>query len=95
MRFKRRHLPILLFFVVAACQEEKALQTPLPPPQVTVIETQAQDVDVSIEFVGQTHGAEDIAIRARVEGFLEGIHFEEGSDVKQGQLLYTLESQPY
>ena len=48
-----------------------------------------------IEFVGQTLGSEDIAIPARVEGFLEGIHFEEGSEVKQGQLLYTLESQPY
>jgi membrane fusion protein (multidrug efflux system) len=95
MRFKRRLLLILLFFAVAACQQEAAEQTPPPPPQVSVIETQAQDVVVPIEFVGETYGAEDIAIRARVEGFLEGIHFEEGSEVKKGQLLYTLESQPY
>lgn len=95
MRFKHHHILILLVFIVAACQQEKANQAPLPPPRVTVIEAQAQDVEIPIEFVGQTHGAQDIAIRARVEGFLEGIHFEEGSEVTEGQLLYTLESQPH
>ena len=94
MRLKR-HILILCVFALAACQQEKTDQAPPPPPQVSVIETQAQDVVVPIEFVGQTLGSEDIAIRARVEGFLEGIHFEEGSQVDQGQLLYTLESQPY
>jgi membrane fusion protein (multidrug efflux system) len=48
-----------------------------------------------MEFVGQVYGFKDIAIRARVEGFLEGIHFDEGSRVKKGTLLYTLESQPF
>jgi membrane fusion protein (multidrug efflux system) len=95
MRYKHLFILSLLCFAAAACQQEKADQAPPPPPQVSVIETQAQDVVVPIEFVGQTLGSEDITIRARVEGFLEGIHFEEGSDVDQGQLLYTLESQPY
>ena len=48
-----------------------------------------------MEFVGQTSGLKDIAIRARVEGFLEGLHFQEGGEVKKGDLLYTLESQPF
>ncbi len=94
MRFMR-HILILFVVVVTACQQEKAAQSPPPPLPVSVIETRAQEVVVPIEFVGQTLGSEDIAIRARVEGFLEGIHFEEGSEVKKGQLLYTLESQPY
>ena len=85
---------ILSCFALAACQSEKAAQAP-PPPQVEVIVTQAQAVTVPIEFVGQVYGEDDITIRARVEGFLEGIHFEEGSEVGAGQLLYTLESQPY
>jgi membrane fusion protein (multidrug efflux system) len=45
--------------------------------------------------VGEVLGFKDIAIRARVEGYLEGFHFEEGSYVEQGDLLYTLESQPF
>jgi len=54
-----------------------------------------QEVPIFMEFVGQVYGFKDIAIRARVEGFLEGIHFEEGSRLKKGTLLYTLESQPF
>jgi membrane fusion protein (multidrug efflux system) len=37
----------------------------------------------------------DIAIRARVEGFMEGLHFQEGAEINKGDLLYTLESQPF
>ena len=94
MKTSARLLCVLLLLLMAACGEDKAAQSP-PLPQVSVIEIQAQEVDVPIEFVGQVYGAQDIAIRARVEGFLEGIHFEEGSEVKKGKLLYTIESQPY
>jgi membrane fusion protein (multidrug efflux system) len=79
-----------------ACSEKQASAPPqLPPANVSVIETKARDVPLFLEFVGQTSGLKDIDIRARVEGFLEGLHFQEGSDVRKGDLLYTLESQPF
>jgi membrane fusion protein, multidrug efflux system len=81
---------LLLF----ACGEQEKPPPP-PPPEVSVIETMAADVPLFLEFVGETSGAKDITIRARVEGFLEGLHFKEGSVVKKGDLLYTLESQPF
>jgi len=81
---------------LAACGEKTASQAPAtPPPEITVVETKAQDVSLYMEFVGQTGGLKDIAIRARVEGFMVGLHFQEGGDVKKGDLLYTLESQPF
>ena len=83
---------ILVFF---SCGKKEEQQAQAPPPQVTVVVTQAKDVPIYQEFVGQIFGFKDIAIRARVEGFLEGIHFEEGSRVEKGALLYTLESQPF
>ena len=43
---------------------------------------------------GQTYGYKDIPIRARVDGFLTGIYFTEGSEVKEGQLLYTIDPEP-
>lgn len=96
MRLKIVCLLVCLSVFVLACGEKKTTQAPaLPPPAVTVVETNAQDVPIYIEFVGETHGLKDIAIRARVEGFLEGIHFQEGGPVKKGDLLYTLESQSY
>jgi len=83
----------LIFLSCDKVVEEK--KAPPPPPKVTVVETQAQSVKIYQEFVGQVYGFKDIAIRARVEGFLEGIHFQEGSAIKKGKLLYTLESQPF
>ncbi|MGB6009751.1 MAG: hypothetical protein WBI57_00605, partial [Desulfobacterales bacterium] len=83
---------LVLFF---SCSQKEEQQAQAPPPQVTVVVTQAKDVPIYQEFVGQIYGFKDIAIRARVEGFLEGIHFEEGSRVEKGSLLYTLESQPF
>ncbi|MEN8244637.1 MAG: efflux RND transporter periplasmic adaptor subunit [Thermodesulfobacteriota bacterium] len=83
---------LLLFACDKVVEEKKA---PPPPPKVTVIETRAEEVKIFQEFVGQVYGFKDIAIRARVEGFLEGIHFKEGSAIKKGKLLYTLESQPF
>ena len=40
-------------------------------------------------------GTQDIPIRARVDGFLETIHFIEGQDVAEGQLLYTIDPRPF
>ena len=85
-------LCLFLFSCDKIVEEKKA---PPPPPKVTVIETITEEVNIYQEFVGQVYGFKDIAIRARVEGFLEGIHFKEGSTVKKGKLLYTLESQPF
>lgn len=95
MRFKTIGLIACLTSFLFACSGEKKDPPPPPPPDVSVIKTTAQDVPIFQDFVGQTSGLKDIAIRARLEGFLEGIHFQEGSDVEKGALLYTLESQPF
>ena len=66
-----------------------------PPPEVSVINVIQKDVPIYREFIGHVFGLLDIPIRARVEGYLEGIHFKEGFRVKKGQLLYTIDAQPY
>lgn len=67
----------------------------LPAPKVQVYVTEATDVPIFREFVGETLGDSNVDIAARVQGFLEARHFDEGSFVKEGQLLYTIESQPF
>ena len=94
MNFRAIVLTTCCSLLLFACGEQEKPPPP-PPPEVSVIETRAADVPLFLEFVGQTAGAKDITIRARVEGFLEGLHFKEGSNVKKGDLLYTLESQPF
>lgn len=66
----------------------------ISPQQIQVVEVIKRDIPLYKEFVGQIYGAKDIPIRARVEGFLEGIHFKEGFMVKKGQLLYTIDPKP-
>ncbi len=94
---KRNNIVIVLipFFalLITGCKEKSA--SALPPPNVQVVEVIQQDIPVMEEFVGQTYGLYDISLQARVDGFLEGIYFEEGRWVKKGQLLYTIAPEPY
>jgi membrane fusion protein (multidrug efflux system) len=95
MRFKIIGLITCLSLFLSACTQEKKTPAPPPPPEVSVFETKGEDIPIFQEFVGQTTGLKNIAIRARLEGFLEGVHFREGSMINKGALLYTLESQPF
>jgi membrane fusion protein (multidrug efflux system) len=62
---------------------------------VKVAEAVSRDVPIAVDAVGQTRGNAEIDISARVEGFLEKVMFEEGSFVKKGQKLYTIDSGPF
>ena len=84
---------LLIIFTIASCAEKKP--PPPPPPEIPVIEVMQADIPIYKKFVGQVYGYSDIPIRARVIGFLDGIHFDEGLDVKKGQLLYTIDPEEY
>ena len=80
----------ILSLGTAGCGKKE--QTAAPPPLVKVVAATQKDVPVSREWVGQTLGAVDIEIRARVDGWLESIDFREGTEVKKGALLYTIDA---
>lgn len=73
---------------------QKGKQT-APPPEISVVEVQQEDVTVYKNFVGQIYGYSDIPIRARVTGFLKGIYFDEGSKVSKGKLLYKIDPEQF
>ena len=84
----------LIILSLVACNEEKAAKKAVPP-SIQVVEVLQKDIPIYEYFVGQVYGQEDVAINARVEGFLTGIHFDEGSRVKKGLLLYTIDPEPF
>lgn len=84
---------LLLILAVISCAEKKQEAPPLP--EIPVVEVIQKDVPIYQQFVGQVYGYSDIPIRARVSGFLDGIHFTEGSRVKKGQLLYNIDPEPF
>jgi len=85
---------VVMAILSVACG--KAPQTAAPaPPEVTVATPQVRDVTLFQDFTGNTEAIEAVEIRARVQGFLEKVSFEPSSFVKRGQLLFTIEQEPY
>jgi membrane fusion protein, multidrug efflux system len=81
--------------VLVACNKAEEQKAAPPPPLVKVSEAVARDVPIFVEAIGQTRGNVEIEISARVEGFLETMSFKEGTFVKKGQVLYTIDNRPF
>jgi membrane fusion protein (multidrug efflux system) len=90
---------VLSAVVLAACSKGGAEPGPgaggPPPAPVTVQSVKTADVPVVFEYVGQLAGAREVEVRARVSGILAKRHFTEGSAVRKGQLLFTLDAAPF
>ncbi len=93
LHFKSSFMALFCLFLLSCSQQEQS--KPIPAQEVNVVQVEQREITNYVEYVGQVLGYIDIQIRARVDGFLDGIHFEEGAPVKKGQLLYTIDSQPF
>lgn len=91
-------LPLLGLLLLGACEkkQEGAAQRPAAPPATVLVAAAAQQpVSQNIEFVGRVEALEKVDIRARVTGFLRQQHFTDGQDVAEGDLLFTIEREPF
>jgi membrane fusion protein (multidrug efflux system) len=79
---------------LSACDGKDAAVEP-PPLAVSVAEVEQAEIPVYMEHVGTTEAVNTVEVRARVRGVLEKVAFKEGSDVKQGDLLFIIERAPY
>jgi membrane fusion protein, multidrug efflux system len=78
---------------LAACgREQKAAP---PPPVVTVADVAERDVPIYVEFAGTLDANVNAEARARVAGILLAQNYREGSAVKAGQLLFTIDPAPF
>ena len=78
--------------VVASCAQEAP-----PPPRVEVVVSPARLGLFRIygSYVAVTRPSQDVEVRARVDGFVEAIEYQEGSFVEQGDPLYRIDDRPY
>ena len=86
---------LLPALIIAGCGSSDKTKGATPAMPVGVVLVERQDVPLSIDMVGTTLGIQDVPIRARVEGFLETMSFQEGRFVAEGDLLYTIDAQPF
>ncbi|RLT99276.1 efflux RND transporter periplasmic adaptor subunit [Ketobacter sp.] len=87
----------LLSALLAGCNnnlEATEMTTP-PPPAVDVAELSTQSVTLWDAFTGHVAATESVALRPRVSGYIDAIHFQEGELVEQGQLLFVIDPRPY
>ncbi len=93
-----RHVPTAAE-VAAAEQRKKPLNTDVaaehPAYPVQVLPLVHQDVDIREEWFGKLRGEEETDIRPKVSGFLLKQHFRNGTIVKKGDVLYTIDPAPY
>jgi RND family efflux transporter MFP subunit len=66
-----------------------------PPQQVTISRPLSREVVEWDEYTGRFDAVDTIEVRARVAGFLNGVHFADGQMVKKGDLLFTIDPRPF
>jgi len=89
-----RGLLFALILLVGAC-ESKSAHAPPQPPKVTVSQPVRQNVTDFLELTGNTQTVNTVQLRARVEGYLERILFQDGEMVKKDQLLFLTQQDTY
>ena len=87
---------VLPLTLVACAVGEAGNPPPAPPaPQVTTAEVAVHELHDSADFTGRLEAVESVAVRPRVGGYVESVHFAEGGRVEQGALLYQIDARPF
>ena len=68
---------------------------PSGPPPVTVAAAIAREITETDEFSGRFEATQQVELRARVNGYLQAVHFSPGADVKAGDLLFEIDPAPF
>ena len=84
------------FLISAGCKSKTThTAAPAAPTAVVVMPVTQRTVPIYSEYVGQTQADDTVELRARVEGVLQKVYFREGSPVRKGQLLFTIDKRPF
>jgi RND family efflux transporter MFP subunit len=83
----------LVAVALYGCSPRSEAQAP-PAPAVTVAVPLVKTVQDWDEFSGRFEAIQSVEVRARVGGYISGVHFHDGDFVRRGQLLFTLDPRP-
>lgn len=81
--------------VVAGCDHKHPPVVATPAPVVEVSQAVVRPVTDYQIFTARTQAVESVDIKARVTGFVTKIHFKDGGEVKEGDLLFQIDDRPY
>ncbi|HVY59206.1 MAG TPA: efflux RND transporter periplasmic adaptor subunit [Xanthobacteraceae bacterium] len=93
--FPLRFGAVLAAIALAGCGERQPQSAAPPPPTVTVAPPVQRTVTDMDEYVGRFVAVDSVEIRARVSGYLQDVHFQDGQIVNKGDLLFTIDKRPF
>ena len=85
----------LALMVAAGCARHDAPPVQAPPPKVTVSQPQLETVTNWDEYPGHIEAVQTVELRPRVAGYIESVHFQDGAEVKAGDLLFVIDPRPF
>ena len=87
---------VLMAHALASCSDSKPVAASAPPPPPVTVARPLQKTNTEWdEYTGRFAAVEHVEIRARVSGFIDAVHFNEGQLVKQGDILFVIDQRPY
>lgn len=84
---------LLILVLLMACSQSPA--PPRQPPIVTLTQPVIKDTPLFYEYVGHIEANISVNVKAQVSGIITAQYFNEGQDVKTGDLLITIDPRPY
>jgi RND family efflux transporter MFP subunit len=84
---------IAAFGLLSACEQNSFV--PPPPPKVEVAAPVQRSITRYLEATGNTAPIKNVDLVARVQGFLQSINYKDGTFVKEGATLFTIEPETY
>lgn len=94
----KQHSLFLTIFIAAllssACTAKKETKAP-PSVPVKVAQALQKDVPVQVKAIGNIEAFTSVAIKSQVSGQIARVHFKEGSDVRKGTLLISIDQEPF
>ncbi|HMK22789.1 MAG TPA: efflux RND transporter periplasmic adaptor subunit, partial [Terriglobales bacterium] len=92
-------LPCLLVAIVCAvstaCSGGKAATPVTPVVPVLAATVEQRDMPVELHAIGSVEAYSTVSVKTQITGQLTGVYFQEGQDVRKGDLLFTLDKRPF
>jgi multidrug efflux system membrane fusion protein len=85
----------IFLLVSSACTAKKEKSKVKPPVPVVVARVIQKDVPIQVKAIGNIEAFTSVAIKSQVNGQIAKVHFQEGSDVIKGDLLISIDPEPY